>query len=138
MEINRNLKIIETFFQKLKEVKTMDTIHADGVTPTPTVIPAPVQQISSALKEAGYQYVALLLILISNLWTSGDWQTIGSLALAYAVFLFAGWVKKIAELKINELIAQSGIKDKEILILKEVKVKLESEIKNLVDKLNNQ
>ena len=97
--------------------------------------PTPITNVASALKEAGYQYIALLLILISNLWGTGDWNTIGSLALAYAVFLFAGWVKKIAEVKISELIAQSGIKDKEILLLKEIKIKLEAEVKNLVDKL---
>ena len=126
-------KICNDFFNTMKEkMITMETDEKKEPKPLEQAI----TQVSNSLKEAGLQYVALLLILISNLWSTGQWELIVSLALAYAVFLFAGWVKKIAELKINELIAQSGLKDKEILILKEVKSKLEAQIESLVDKLN--
>lgn len=92
---------------------------------------------STALKEVGMQYIAILIILISNLWQGGDWETIITLALAYAVLLFTGWIKKLGEVKINEVLAKSGLKDKEILILKEVRIKLESEVERLTRQLTD-
>lgn len=92
---------------------------------------------STALKEVAMQYIAIIIILISNLWQGGDWQTILTLALAYAVFLFTGWIKKLGEVKINEILAKSGLKDKEILILKEVRIKLESEVERLTKQLTD-
>lgn len=92
---------------------------------------------STALKEVGMQYIAILIILISNLWQRGDWETIITLALAYAVLLFTGWIKKLGEVKINEVLAKSGLKDKEILILKEVRIKLESEVERLTRQLTD-
>lgn len=92
---------------------------------------------STALKEVGMQYIAILIILISNLWQEGDWETIITLALAYAVLLFTGWIKKLGEVKINEVLAKSGLKDKEILILKEVRIKLESEVERLTRQLTD-
>lgn len=92
---------------------------------------------STALKEVGMQYIAILIILISNLWQGGDWETIITLALAYATLLFTGWIKKLGEVKINEVLAKSGLKDKEILILKEVRIKLESEVERLTRQLTD-
>ena len=95
-----------------------------------------IDNVSTALKEAGYQYVALILIIVSNLYGVLGWQEILAVCLALAVFMFAGWVKKIAESKINVLLKQSRDKDDEILELKSqvsdlkhIKAKLVEEIK---------
>ena len=89
----------------------------------------------NGLKEYIYLYISIVLVMASNFFPDGNWSLFLSLALALAVLIFTGWVKKIAETKINAILVQSGFKDKEIAMLKEVKSKLEAEIGKLVETL---
>lgn len=91
-----------------------------------TIIEAAFQ--SNAFKEAGFQYFLLILIIASNLYDAIGWNEILALAFSLAVFLFGGWLKKIAELKIDEILKVGERKDAEILALKEIKIKLQSEV----------
>ena len=95
---------------------------------------APVVEVPKSLREAGLQYITLLLIAVANIGFNGDWELILSLALAYAVFLFSGWVKKIAEIEIGKILAQSRLKDEEIMDLRTIKAKLQAEISRLSEK----
>jgi len=90
---------------------------------------------STAFKEAGYQYFLLILIIVSNLWDTVGWSEIIALGLSLAIFLFGGWLKKIAELKIDEILRVAERKDAEILALKEIKIKLQGEVDKYVEQL---
>lgn len=125
-KISDPYQIIDTFFRIAEEAQIMEKNESIEKKP-----------LTRSLEESVWQYIALVLILFSNFYNTGDWKTFWSLVIAFAVFIFSGWVKKMAELKIGELIAQTGLKDKEILKLKEIRAKLESEIKRLSEKLTD-
>lgn len=115
-----------------KQVLKMSDCYQEDVKKTADSM----NSVTKGLQEYAFLYISLLLILLSNFYPSGDWSLFISLAIALAVLLFSGWVKKMAEIKINEILVKSGLKDKEIATLKEVKTKLESEIQKLVEMLN--
>lgn len=94
-------------------------------------------QIPSPLRESFIIFVFIVANLITNLWELGDYGLILRLIFVFGTFLFGGWVKKYADIKINAVIEKLGLRDNEIRVLKDIKVKLESEIEKLTDRLTN-
>lgn len=91
---------------------------------------------STALKESGFQYLLIVAITISSLVAELGWVGVIAICLSFLGIVFGGYVKKIAENKMADIIAKSKEKDEEILELKSqisdlkaIKAKLMEEIK---------
>ena len=95
------------------------------------------------LEEMVYHYIALILIISSSLYRVVTLEIIVSIWLALAVFIFVGWVKKMAAIKAEYLLKKLGVKDEEILKLKQriadlgvIEKKLEEKVIEIVKKIN--
>ena len=73
---------------------------------------------STALKESGLTYIVIIAISISSLL---EWLTpiqIVALCLSYLGVLLGGYIKKAAELRMQDILKKSAQKDEEILRLR--------------------
>jgi uncharacterized membrane protein len=106
--------------------------------PTPQTVAHAILN-STALKESGLQYMLIIAISISSLVSLLGWETMLALCLSYLGVVFGGYIKKIGENKMAEILAANKKKDEEILVLKSqvndlkaIKEKLMEEIKQEV------
>ena len=96
---------------------------------------------STALRESGFQYIWVAIVLVASLYEQlGFWGTFALLA-SVAGILIGGYIKKIAENKMADIIKANKEKDEEIISLKSqitdlkaIKQKLMEEIKEEVIK----
>lgn len=96
---------------------------------------------STALRESGFTYLYLIAILISALIDELQPATIIALCLSALGVMLGGYIKKIAEAKMKEILTKNAEKDETILKLREevadlrvIKSKLVEEIRQEVMK----
>lgn len=88
---------------------------------------------STALKESGWQYALIVAIAISSLYSELGIGGVIALCLSFLGIVFGGYVKKIAENKMAEIIAANKTKDEEILTLKSQVADLKAIKQKLMD-----
>jgi hypothetical protein len=94
---------------------------------------------STALRESGFTYFYLIAILVSALIDALPPATIVALCLSMLGVLLGGYIKKVAEAKMKDILAKNAEKDEQILKLREevadlrvIKSKLVGEIRQEV------